>query len=365
MGDQSNRIASEGLSGGVRSRSSLGIHLLAGLPTDAVRRGIERVGDSMQVVPLDALDGVAAGASTRAGVELPPFVEPSSVVDSWEDCDFLTYRFGRPAHIAGVVTFLDVEAIENHLTSIDPISSRGWGRSDRDPRAVADIAVEQIEAATHLVLVGATPAPSTLARSLQLLNPRAQRLACWHGSGFDWSHPASLRCDASARSVRITPPWLEALRGEVDPAPGCGLFVYRRTRPFVLDRLRKWLQNPPQALLRGKGHVWLAGESERSFGYSCAGSAHRLFAAGRWWASYSEGDWPSCRTQRRRLLERWHPRFGDRRQELVFAGIDLDGPRLAAGLDGCLVPEDSIDAGSHSTPVEHGAPPSRPSASFH
>ncbi|MGH0034488.1 MAG: GTP-binding protein [Myxococcota bacterium] len=163
------------------------------------------------------------------------------------------------------------------------------------------------------------------------------------------------------------PPWLKVLQGELDPSPGSGLLVYRRPRPFDPNRLRAWLANPPGELVRGKGHVWLAGEPDQSFGYSCAGSVHRLFPAGRWWASYAAGTWPSCTAQRRRLLERWHPRFGDRRQDLVFVGVDLDldPDRLCAGLDACLLAEEGIGDGLHGSWEEPCEPLSKPGTRLH
>ncbi len=359
----------------------LGVHLLAGLPTEAVRWGFARTRDMMPVVPLEALAGFVVGDATRIGVLLPPFVEPALVVENFEECDFLTYRFGRPARIEGVSTFVDVQELRQHLASTDWLSSRGWGRGDLDRRTVADILVEQIEAATQLVLVGAARASESLARCLALLNPGASRIPCSDGSGLDLKRLGAsfgleepvaqggsdhTRRDApEARSVRVVPRWLEVLRGELDPAPKSDVFVYRRARPFDEYRLRDWLADPPGELLRGKGHVWLAGEPDRSFGYSCAGSAHRLYEAGRWWASQAAGAWPSCATQRRKLLERWHPRFGDRRQELVFLGVDLEPDRLYAGLDACLVAEAEVDDSLHASRAEGSGAPSTSGSRLH
>ncbi len=313
---------------------SLGVHLIGGLPTDGVQWGFERLGEVMPVVPLDALAGVCADRETRLGVLLPPFVEPSMLVESWEGCDFLPLRFGRPAHIASVTTVVDVDHVADHLASAVPLSQRGWGRSHLDRRTVADIVVGQIESATHLALVGGTPVCPSRGRSLGVLNPTATRvtLGCESG-GLDLS---------AAPCARVAPPWLEALQAEGDAPPGPDLFVYRRTRPFDPERFGLWLRDPPRDLLRGKGNVWLANDPDQSFGYSCAGSVHRLFPSGRWWASRTDGAWPECASGRRRLLSRWHPRFGDRRQEIAFAGVDLEPDRLAAGLDACLVSEDAI-----------------------
>ena len=339
---------------------SLSVHLLVGLPTDAVRWGFARAGDVIPVVSLDALADAVVGDATRIGVLLPPFVEPSLLVEGWEECNFLEQRFGRPAHLAGVSTFVDTEHVGRHLASRSSLASRGWGRGDLDRRTVADIVVEQIESATHLVLVGEAPVPDSLARRLTVLNPGASRLPCPDGS-----NPGLTTLAPAAPRVRVAPPWVEVLRGEVDPPPSPDRFVYRRARPFDPTRLCDWLANPPGELVRGKGHVWLADEPDRSFGYSCAGSVHRLFPAGRWWASHAEGEWPSCRVQRRRLLERWHPRFGDRRQELVLLGVDLDVDRLSADLDGCLLAEESIGCGSYASQMDRPGTPSTPRARLH
>ncbi len=340
---------------------SLRVHLLAGLPTEAVRWGFERAHELMPVVPLGALAKVGVEAASRdasqVGVLLPPFVEPSLVVESWMECDFLPFRFGRPAHVAGVSTFVDVDHVVDHLASAAPLSLRGWGRGDLDGRTVADIVVGQIESATQLVLVGASPVPDSLARCLTVLNPGASRIPF-----RDLDRTGSA---AAARSEPVVPPWLEVLQGECDPAPGSGLHVYRRARPFDPTRLGSWLADPPKELVRGKGHVWLASEPDQSFGYSCAGSVHRLFPAGRRWASCADGAWPGCTVQRRRLLERWHPRFGDRRQELVFGGVDLDPDRLSAGLDACLLAEEAIDDSLHASRGEGLEPLSTPSTRLH
>jgi len=339
-----------------RPDPSLGVHLLAGLPTEAVRWGFARASERMVVVPLPALADAVVGDATRIGVVLPPFVEPSSLVESWEACGFLPYRFGRPAHVEGVSTFVDLDHVGDHLASAAPLALHGWGRSDFDGRTVADILVEQIESATHLVLVGARRVPASIARRLGVLNPGASRTPLRRGSRLDLGELEA----APARSVPVVPPWLEALQGECDPAPRSDLFVYRRAHPFDSTRFARWLANPPSDLVRGKGHVWLANEPALSFGYSCAGSVHRLFPAGRWWASYAEGAWPTCDAQRRRLLERWHPRFGDRRQELVFAGVDLDRDRVRASLDACLVPEERLGDALHASRTEGSGAPSTP-----
>lgn len=364
MDDPTQRPATDRATG---TDASLPVHLLAGLPTEAVRRALERLGEEMPLFPLEALGSASVGRSTRVGVLIPPFVEPSLLVESWEQCDFLPRRFERPAYVAGVTTLIDVGELAGQLASDDPLVAHGWGRSDRDGRSVAEAMVEQIESATHLVLVGSARRSDSLARLLDLLNPGAAQIDCCDGSSPDGSDPSAadlarrvLLEARRPRDVRVVPKWMEVLQGERDAAPGSGLLVYRRALPFDPTRFGDWLAEPPRSLVRGKGRVWLANEPNHSFAYSCAGCVHRLLPGGRWWASFGHAAWPSCPTHRRRLLDRWHPRFGDRGQELVFAAVDLDRERLSSDLDACLVPEDQLDEALKPSAAHAPAIPSGP-----
>ncbi len=329
--------------------ASLGVHLLSGLPTESVSRGFELAGEAMPVFSLDSLVDVEIGAAARIGVVLPPFVEPSLVVESWEECDFLPHRFGCPAHIEAVWTFVDIDRVDHQLASSSALSTIGWGQSEEDGRSIADILVGQIESATRLALVGDTRVTESLTRALGALNPTAKRFEVGPSSDAAIRHIAAALCSAPARaarplrSARVVPPWLEALNAERDPAATTSLFVYRRPRPFDAERFGAWMQSAPDELLRGKGRVWIESDAMRSYGYSCAGSVHRLFPGPRWWASLPNGTWPTCDAARRRLLARWDPRIGDRRQDLVFIGVDLDVDGLCAELDACLTADSAAD----------------------
>ncbi|MHA7835885.1 MAG: GTP-binding protein [bacterium] len=323
------------------------VHLFGGLPTERVGRGVERI---REVLPVQSFAEFVASpemACEQLGVQLPPHVESSEIVEDWEACDHLAKRFGRGAGIGNVVTLVDSERVEEQLRTSDSMAAHGWGRSHRDMRTLADIVVGQIESATHLVLVGSSPCCERLRRLLGVLNPSAARLVLDNTSNEELrvvlTGPRPIGSDDRAcGSARVVPPWLELLRAESPERPTAERFLYRRRRPFDARRFGEWLADPPRALLRGKGNVWLENRCDQALGYSCAGSVHRLFVAGQWWASTSGSTWPDCDGARRRLLERWHPLFGDRRQEIAFVGVDLDPEAISLTLDACLLSEEEV-----------------------
>ncbi len=78
-------------------------------------------------------------------------------------------------------------------------------------------------------------------------------------------------------------------------------------------------------------------EQNDSVGFlSIAGSTTRCDCRGNWWAALEKGK--IDRTQLPPEVERkWESPHGDRRQELVFIGINLDGEALKSQIDACLV----------------------------
>ena len=340
MSGQSDGSAGEGGDG------AQSVHILGGLPTEGVACGFDRIREVFPVLSFAAFAGTELDEWAQTGVLLPPHTEPSQLVEGWEECGYLAERFGRGAHIGSVTTLVDSSCLWDQLNSPEPISARGWGKNARDIRSVADIAVGQIESATHLLLVGGGLACKAIGRLLEVLNPGAAKLELAKRSDAELrdflTRPRQAAGDpfASSASVRRVPPWLDLLQSEsVAPRSSDG-FLYRRSRPFDPERFGDWLADPPRELVRGKGTVWFANRCDESLGYSCAGSVHRVFVSGRWWVSRGTSMWPTCEVARRRLFERWHPHFGDRRQEIAFAGIDLDADQICSHLDGCLLSEE-------------------------
>lgn len=72
--------------------------------------------------------------------------------------------------------------------------------------------------------------------------------------------------------------------------------------------------------------------------WSQAGAVCEYEAGGLWWAAVSSSAWPESDPETLRLLEEvWEEPFGDRRQELVLIGHELDKEGLTALLDAALL----------------------------
>jgi len=139
---------------------------------------------------------------------------------------------------------------------------------------------------------------------------------------------------------------------------GIRSFVYSARKPFNVDRLKSFSKehfgatvmsdssdkggdvgsegSPIRKVLRSKGFVWLSAAHGCAWYWSHAASAFEILDEGDWWSAIPDEEWPELQEQRKALLADFEGPWGDRRQEIVFIGIDMDEPAIIALLNQCL-----------------------------
>ena len=118
---------------------------------------------------------------------------------------------------------------------------------------------------------------------------------------------------------------------------GLDTFIYNSRRQFDETKLYALLRAELPGVVRAKGFYWTNAKPKRVGLLSIAGRIVRNDYIGEWWADMlnegeaSESDMPDI------IRKSWDPKLGDRRQELVFIGIDLDRDTIINGLIACEV----------------------------
>ena len=118
---------------------------------------------------------------------------------------------------------------------------------------------------------------------------------------------------------------------------GLTAFVYRARKPFVPERLIRFMATPMPGLIRSKGYFWLCTRMDQAGNFQLAGKLVDYGVAGRWYSTIPEEDWTP--DMREFIEEEWVEPFGDRRQEIVFIGSDneIDQAGIVGQLDDCLI----------------------------
>ena len=92
---------------------------------------------------------------------------------------------------------------------------------------------------------------------------------------------------------------------------------------------------PLSTVIRSKGFSWLATHHMAAIYWSHAGTHFELKNVGTWWASADVATLPGGKLPDA-VAEDFEGEFGDRRQEIVFIGVNMNEEAITAALDGAL-----------------------------
>lgn len=277
-------------------------------------------------------------------VEGTGIAEPLPIAATFEFRDEDGLSLSDVARLDTMVTVVDAASLLRNYGSRDFRRERGETAGEGDERTLVDLLVEQIEFADVVVLnkiSEATPEQrDAVSRIVRALNPDARQVEADFGKV-----PLAAVLDTGLfdhEKAQEHPLWHKELYGFKDHVPeteeyGISSFVYRARRPFHPEKFNAFLGRTWPGLIRAKGHFWLATRPDWVGEMSLAGSICRTEAMGFWWAAVPRSRWPDHPEWKTILNRNWHSVWGDRRQELVFIGTELDEAAIRAALDLCLV----------------------------
>jgi G3E family GTPase len=277
-------------------------------------------------------------------IESTGISEPIPVAQTFTFTDEQGVSLGDVARLDTMVTVVDASTFLRDCRTATALADRGQALNEDDARTVADLLVEQVEFADVIVLNKLDLVDAEQARKVEgavrALNPvarvvPAQRAEVPLSQVLDTGLFDYDRAESSAG-------WIRELEGEHTPETetyGITSFVYRTHRPFDAKKLHALLQSGRafKGVLRSKGFFWVAAADMIAYEWALAGGSRSVNVRGLWWAAVPREDWQHEDGERPDQQEGWHPRYGDREQQLVFIGQNLDEAGLRARLDACLL----------------------------
>lgn len=280
-------------------------------------------------------------------IESTGISEPMPVAETFTFEDDEGNSLSTLADLDTMVTVVDAARFMEEYSSFDDLTDRGMGLNDEDTRSIVDLLVDQVEFA-NVIIINKTDLVTPydleqLVVLLRKLNENARIIQTTEGRvPLDQVLGTGL---FSLSEAEQQPEWLAVPRGEETTETeeyGISSFVYRSRRPFHPQRLSDALDESLNdgmftGVLRSKGLVWIASKHDWAYDWSQAGCSIRIDPAGYWWASAPEEEWPQEKSEIERIRSIFQDFYGDRRQELVFIGREMDEPAIRDILESCLV----------------------------
>jgi G3E family GTPase len=287
-------------------------------------------------------------------IESTGISEPLPVAATFDFRDETGFSLGDLARIDTMVTVVDAANLLKDYSSADFLNDRGESLGEGDQRPLVQLLVDQIEFSDVIVLnktdAVAPGELETVRKLVRALNPDADIVE----SSF--SRVPLERVMGTGRfdfeKAEEHPLWAKELYGFANHVPetdtyGIESFVYRSRRPFDPDKIHAFFNAAWPNVVRAKGFFWVATRPDWIGEVSQAGALVRHQGMGRWWAVTPQERWPDSESFKAYMSGVWDPAVGDRRQEIVFIGINMDEAALRKRLDACL------------TDIRHGSTPAR------
>lgn len=306
-------------------------------------------------------------------IEATGVAEPSAILETLYSGNVFGRRGTDFLKVANMVTVVDGGNLEQYLESSENSGgSRRIHLLSNDPRRpLQELLIEQVECADILLINKVdTLEDSARERFHAYLKSLTHSAEIWESSygeidvarlmqdhrfseettlaGAAWRH--AIISNESGRKHE----WKQFDTKDIKPSVlsptahqhdhhhkdyGLETYVFNARRPFVESRFLEVMRTRLPGVIRAKGFYWTDRVPERVGLLSIAGKMLRADYLSEWWHTMVQRGEADLREVPKIVRESWLPVFGDRRQELVFIGIDLDRAAIENALKGCFVDE--------------------------
>lgn len=282
------------------------------------------------------------------GISEPvPVAQTFTYIDEKNNVDL-----SKVSRLDTMVTVVDAYNFLTDFSSAETIQDRNLNDDKDDPRNIVNLLTEQVEFANVVVLNKADLVTeeelTELREIIYFLNPGAHIICSVRGQ-IDLKHILNThKFDFEEASQSAG--WIKELNNEHIPESdeyGISSFVFRNKRPFHPERFFHYVTSRwPANILRSKGLFWMASRPEDALSWSQAGGSLKADKEGFWWAAIPRRERiknPSFINNLDYIQDKWDNLYGDRLNELVIIGQDLEKEKLIREFEECLCKEEEID----------------------
>lgn len=261
------------------------------------------------------------------------------------------YDLTQFSQLDTMVTVVDALNFFKDFGSADTILAREMTDDEEDDRSIVNLLTDQVEFA-NVILLNKSDLVSDdqlglLEKTIIKLNPTAKIIRTTNSQVnpkeilstglFDYeiaeqSAGWQKELELAQKGIAHNPETEEY---------GISSFVYQNSRPFHPQRFLEYVsQDFPTTIIRSKGIFWIASRPDNAILWSQAGGSLKAEIYGRWWASVpmkQRAMNPAYMENQDHIQAKWDRKWGDRMNELVFIGQDMDKEKITTDLDKCLL----------------------------
>ena len=284
---------------------------------------------------------------TRIIVEASGISNPASIADG-----FLMYidtHKKLPFYLDSIITVVDADRIYTEF--LDGLKDKSAARQqeimDEDPDII-NLVMDQIEFCNVVLLNKCDLLPEDkkeqVKNVIRQFQREAQIVECTEGKVSPDKIFAGAKFDY--QKVMNSSAMQAALAREKAMDEGCvdeygiSSFVYEEVRPFDHEKFTEFVESSyPENIIRAKGYIWFSDDDVHVQLFEQAGRNASINEVSNWVASFTEEDKQEVIKNYPDVMDEWDETYGDRLNQIVFIGKNIDKKRITAMLDECIEKE--------------------------
>ena len=286
-------------------------------------------------------------------IESSGISEPLPVAQTFTFEDENGHTLSEFAKLDTMVTVVDSANFLNIYSQGKSLKDVGQELNQEDTRTLSNLLTDQVEFANVIVLnkidLISQGLQNSLIKLMQKLNPNADIISTIN-SQIELKEIINTNL-FDLDEATANPGWLQELQNKHTPETeeyGISSFVYRARKPFHPQKLHDFVTKSGKlpGVIRAKGFYWLASDPVYLYEYAQAGKNLSFGQkVGYWWSAAPKEYWPEDQDNLVRIQELFVGKYDDRRQEIVFIGVEMDKEEIIKNLDACLVTDHEFENG--------------------
>ena len=271
-------------------------------------------------------------------VEASGISDPSAIA-----AGFIEYQrtgLSKNVYLDSIVCVADADRI--YAEFLDDLKNADDLHTDQDPDII-NLVVDQIEFCNTILLNKCDLLPvdkiEEVYKTIRIFQKDADIIQCIQGKvnpdrifnnkKFDY--------EKIMRSSRIQEQLSRGKQEEIKDEHGITSFLYEDKRPFDYEKFMKFLEDDyPEEIIRAKGYIWFHDDDIHVQLFEQAGRNASVTIVSNWLASFGKKEREREMRENPEIMEDWDEKYGDRINQIVFIGKNLNRERIISRLQRCI-----------------------------
>ena len=271
-------------------------------------------------------------------VEASGISDPSAIA-----AGFIEYQrmgLSKNVYLDSIVCVADADRIYTEF--LDDLKEADSTYADQDPDII-NLVIDQFEFCNTILLnkcdLLSADKIEQVYKTIRTLQKDADIIQCIQGKvnpdrifnnkKFDF--------EKIMQSSRIQEQLSRGKQEEIQDEHGITSFLYEEKKPFDYDKFMAFLENDyPEEIIRAKGYVWFYDDDIHVQLFEQAGRNASVTIVSNWLAAFGEKEREREIRENPEILEDWDEKYGDRLNQIVFIGKNLDRDQIISRLQICL-----------------------------